>query len=36
MTGGNTLAQLTKAGGLLLSLSFGKVAWEKQFFLSCF
>jgi hypothetical protein len=36
MTGGNTLAQLKKAGRALLSLSFGKVAWEKQVFLSCF
>jgi len=36
MTGGNTLAQLKKAGRALLSLLFGKVAWGKQFFLSCF
>jgi hypothetical protein len=36
MTGGNTLAQLKEAGRALLSFSFGKVAWGKQFFLSCF
>jgi hypothetical protein len=36
MTGGNTLAQMKKAGRALPSLLSGKVAWRKQFFLSCF
>jgi hypothetical protein len=36
MTGGNTLAQLKEHGRALLRLLFGKSAWEKQVFLSCF